>query len=181
MGRACFFDFDGTLGMYKSNFSLSSLLTHEQRRALLVMGSLDELELEEYKKRILHDVLSSSELSLYEDSIRVIKGLKKEGFGIAIVSNAYPVIPDRIRGLFPDLLDYVDVAMFSSEAGVKKPDEAIFNLTLEKLNKLGRRDISPHEVLMVGNRAEEDIIPALNLGYQARLIDRSSQTLEEVI
>jgi putative hydrolase of the HAD superfamily len=52
----------------------------------------------------------------------------------------------------------LDVAVFSSEVGRRKPDESIFRAALEAL------DVPPEEAVFVGDRRYEDVRGAKELG-----------------
>jgi putative hydrolase of the HAD superfamily len=60
---------------------------------------------------------------------------------------------------------YIDFLVTSEEAGVEKPDAAIFQLALEKLN------MTPSEVIMVGDNADKDIKGAQQMRIKAYLVE----------
>lgn len=68
------------------------------------------------------------------------------------------------------LLDIAGVAGFfeehfiSEEVGTAKPDEAIFKAALLDTG------IAPHEAMMVGDRLDNDIVPARRMGMKTALI-----------
>ena len=53
---------------------------------------------------------------------------------------------------------YIDLVIASAEEGVEKPDLRIFQLALERAN------CKPEEAVMVGDRIDNDIIPANKIG-----------------
>lgn len=55
---------------------------------------------------------------------------------------------------------YFDVVVASAEAGVAKPDSAIFKIALEKAG------CKPENAAMIGDRLDNDIIPAKKLGMK---------------
>lgn len=63
------------------------------------------------------------------------------------------------------LTKYVDYLVTSEEVGVEKPDPAIFNLALYKLQA------SPKDVIMVGDSLDKDIMGAKNLGIIAYKVE----------
>ena len=68
-------------------------------------------------------------LDLEEDMFELVERSKSGGYKTALLSNSwgmglYPI--DRIRELF-------DVVVISGEVGLRKPDPAIFKLTVDKL------------------------------------------------
>lgn len=56
------------------------------------------------------------------------------------------------------MLKYIDLVIASAEEGVAKPDLRIFQIALE------RADCKPEEAVMVGDRIDNDIIPANKIG-----------------
>ena len=56
------------------------------------------------------------------------------------------------------LLQYVDMVIASAEEGISKPDLRIFQLALEKAQ------CNSEEVIMIGDRIDNDIIPAKKIG-----------------
>ncbi len=84
---------------------------------------------------------------------------------------------------------YFDLVIASAEEGVEKPNPEIFRLALERANCL------PENAVMVGDRIDNDILPAKELGmrtiwvkqgfakYQPKsdVPDYTIQTLEEIL
>ena len=58
------------------------------------------------------------------------------------------------------MLKYIDLVVASAEEGVAKPDLRIFRIALE------RAACKPEEAVMVGDRIDNDIIPAKKLGMK---------------
>ena len=56
------------------------------------------------------------------------------------------------------LLKHIDLVISSAEEGVAKPDLRIFQIAL------ARADCKPEEAIMVGDRIDNDIIPANKIG-----------------
>ncbi|SCX09578.1 putative hydrolase of the HAD superfamily [Ruminococcaceae bacterium P7] len=56
------------------------------------------------------------------------------------------------------LLKYIDLVIASAEEGVAKPDLRIFEIALDRSN------CKPEEAIMVGDRLDNDIIPANKIG-----------------
>jgi HAD superfamily hydrolase (TIGR01509 family) len=99
-----------------------------------------------------------------EPNLDVLRELRALGLRIGLVSNAHflPTLMhediDRL-GITP----YIDVAVFSSELGVRKPHPAIFRHVLDAL------DIPPAQAIFVGDRLRDDIGGAKKLGMHAVL------------
>ena len=95
---------------------------------------------------------------LYPDAIRAIDGLKARGYRIAITANQ----PARRHAELEALGIQVDAMGMSDAMGVAKPDRAFFDRTLELI---GSPD--PASVAYVGDRVDNDVLPALAAGMRA--------------
>jgi putative hydrolase of the HAD superfamily len=89
----------------------------------------------------------------------LLESLRERGLRLGLVSNAIDP-PDLLHR---DLAEFgvaqrLDVAVFSSEVGRRKPDPAIFDYALERL------EVSARDALMVGDTLETDIAGAAALG-----------------
>jgi HAD superfamily hydrolase (TIGR01549 family) len=101
---------------------------------------------------------------LAPDALETLAALRGRGLRLGIASNA-PFPPAmlhrqlRVNGLE----EAVDVAVFSSEVGRRKPAPELYQAAL------GRLDVAPAEVLHVGDRVLEDYEGPRRLGMQAVL------------
>ena len=95
---------------------------------------------------------------LYPDAIRAIEALTARGYRVAITANQ----PARRRADLEALGIRVDAMAMSDAMGVAKPDPAFFDRTLELL---GSPD--PASVAYVGDRVDNDVLPALAAGMRA--------------
>jgi putative hydrolase of the HAD superfamily len=91
----------------------------------------------------------------------LLEALRDRGLKLGLVSNAIDP-PDLLHR---DLADFgvaerLDVAVFSSEVGRRKPDPAIFR------RALGALGVAPERALMVGDRVAVDIAGAKALGMK---------------
>ena len=79
-----------------------------------------------------------------------------EKYRIGIIANQIPGTADRMKayGLFPML----DLIVASAEEGVEKPDLRIFRAALERAN------CRPENAVMIGDRIDNDIVPAKKAG-----------------
>lgn len=179
MIKAYIFDLFGTLGYYKSKKDYNSTkqetveLIGEDHDSLLITR-LEDSKLSEEKKRKIKKLFGDTEFFLYDDSEEVIKKLKQK-YKVAMISNVYDYTAKKIRVEFKDFLKNFDVVAISPEIGIMKPDPEIFNYVLNRL------EVKPEEAVMVGDRVDRDIVPARELGMNAILIDRNTQTLKEII
>lgn len=108
-------------------------------------------------------------MKLNKGVLQTFKELKRRGIQIGIVSDL--TIKIQLRKL--DKLkigDYVDVLITSEEAGSEKPHKIMFLLALNKL------DLTPKDVLMVGDRRIADIEGANAVGMETIIIKRGKLT-----
>ncbi len=91
-------------------------------------------------------------------------------YALALVTNGAPDIQrDKLAGC--GLEPYFPVVAVSGEAGVGKPDPAIFAQTLAAL------EVAPDEAVMVGDSPARDILGANRAGVRAVWIRREGQPL----
>jgi HAD superfamily hydrolase (TIGR01493 family) len=100
----------------------------------------------------------------FDDAAPTLRALRDLGLRIAVLSN----VGIDIRGCLDRnaLSPLVDEVVLSYEAGVVKPDPAIFALTLERLGVSGDR------TLMVGDNARDDVGGAA-LGIRTLILPRT--------
>ncbi len=81
-----------------------------------------------------------------------------ERYKIGIIANQKPGTAERMKkfGLAP----YLDLIVASAEEGLEKPDLKIFTLALKRANCL------PGNAIMIGDRLDNDIIPAKRMGLK---------------
>jgi putative hydrolase of the HAD superfamily len=175
MIKAYFFDLGETLAEFRDRTKFWEQLSAEQDEALMTTPDFDSVDLGD-KRDFIYGEMAAVQFSLYPDSERVIRQLKGR-YSVGLVSNINCITCSLIRERLPEFLSYFDVLAFSCEVGARKPNPAMFRYALNQLNQNGST-ITPEEVVMIGDK---DITPALQLGMQARLIDRSRQNLEDVI
>ena len=103
-------------------------------------------------------------LSAPPENIAVLRDLRGHGLRVGLVSNA-TLLPEMMREDIERLgiAQYVDSAIFSSEAGVRKPHPAIFMQVLDAL------ETAPNRAVFVGDRVRDDIGGAKSLGMRGVL------------
>lgn len=101
-----------------------------------------------------------------EESKQTLRELSQH-YPIVIVSNFYGNLQSVIEdfGLSP----YVSAAIDSTVVGIRKPDPAIFALGLEALAEI-IPNLTPEEVIVVGDSIANDILPAHSLGCRTVLL-----------
>lgn len=97
----------------------------------------------------------SEEEVLYPDAVSCLKALHSR-FSIGIIANQPLGTADRMEKM--GLAPYLDRIISSAEEGLAKPDPAIFRLALE------RAGCRPEQAVMIGDRLDNDIAPAKQLG-----------------
>ena len=106
----------------------------------------------------------------YPEAENILKELS-ERYKIGIIANQNPGSKERLKKL--GLLKYIDLVIASAEEGVEKPDLRIFQLALERAN------CKPEEAVMVGDRIDNDIIPAKKIGMKTVWIKQGFGGLSE--
>lgn len=97
----------------------------------------------------------SSLETVYPDAFEVLEALS-EKYCLGVIANQSAGAEQRMaeRGL----RRYFDTVVLSAEAGVAKPDPEIFRLALRIA------DCKPESAAMIGDRLDNDIVPAAGLG-----------------
>ena len=93
-------------------------------------------------------------------SLKVLKALKSE-YKMAIIANQPARAADYLEK--NGILEYFDVVVLDADKGVAKPDPALFRFGLEEAKA------DPAESVMIGDRLDNDVIPARRLGLRAVL------------
>lgn len=95
---------------------------------------------------------------LYPDACFVLETLKARGYRLGVIANQSLGTSERLKQY--GILSCFDVIVASAEEGVSKPDCRIFELALERAN------CSPCEAVMIGDRLDNDIVPAKASGMK---------------
>ena len=92
---------------------------------------------------------------LYPDTKEVLQRLSQK-YKIGIIANQDFGTEQRLTDF--NVHQHIDLVIASAEEGVAKPDLRIFQIAL------ARADCKPEEAIMVGDRIDNDIIPANKIG-----------------
>jgi HAD superfamily hydrolase (TIGR01549 family) len=92
----------------------------------------------------------------YPDAVPVLSRLAGR-YNIGVIANQAPGAWERLEG--HGLSPFVSLCLPSAEVGITKPDPAIFRLALE------RAQCEPGVAVMIGDRIDNDIRPARQLGW----------------
>ncbi|MDQ3823186.1 MAG: HAD family hydrolase [Actinomycetota bacterium] len=144
-----------------------------------VPGTIDELEYPGLVRELLRDLgfePTEDEVARFLEaehaawaparqlgatSLALLEALRDRGLGVGLVSNAFdpPWLLHRTISEL-GLSERLDVAVFSSEIGKRKPHPAIFEHALSALG------VGPADALFVGDRLYEDVRGASELGMR---------------
>ncbi|HEM3598004.1 TPA: HAD-IA family hydrolase [Streptococcus suis] len=97
-------------------------------------------------------------VSLYPETIDALEKLS-QNYQLGIIANQSATV----RVLLEEwgVESYFQLIILSEEVGLSKPDSTIFTLVLQKANTTANR------IIYVGDRCDNDIVPAKSLGMRA--------------
>ena len=108
--------------------------------------------------------------TLYPQTKEILEQLGPE-YKLGIIANQLPGLEERLKDF--GILDYFSAIFSSAEFGLAKPDPAIFRLALQKTNCL------PHQAIMIGDRLDNDIVPAKRIGMKTIWIKQGFSRLAQ--
>ena len=91
--------------------------------------------------------------------VQLLGEVKAAGYQTAIVTNNVKEFSGSWQALIP--MEHVDIVVDSAFEGIRKPNPAIFNLTLQKLNA----PLDPGQCLFLDD-VESNVKSAINVGMQ---------------
>lgn len=95
---------------------------------------------------------------IFSDAPSVLNELKNDGFNLGIIANQQPGLEERLDKW--KILNYFSIIISSSDIGLSKPDKRIFQ------EAISRSKCAPQECLMIGDRLDNDVIPASEIGMK---------------
>ncbi len=107
---------------------------------------------------------------LYEEAPAVIKQLSQK-YELGIIANQLDGLKERLKAF--DLLQYFNYIISSWDVQVMKPDIRIFEYALDKAN------CSPQDACIIGDRLDNDILPAKSLGMKTVWIKQGFGALQK--
>lgn len=109
-----------------------------------------------------------NEWALFAEVISTIDSMRARGLRIGVLSN----FDSRLAPILSHLgvTQRVDSVVYSTEAGVAKPDPAIFELACQRL------EVTAQEVLHIGDNRTADYAGARAAGLQALWLSRNVET-----
>lgn len=115
---------------------------------------------------LFHRFSTAEAYEVYPEVPGVLERLRRQGLKIGVVSNWDHRLPEVLGHL--GLAGSFDTIVYSSRAGVEKPDERIFHLALTELG------VEPAAALHVGDGRLEDVEGAVAAGMLALHLTRTS-------
>ena len=97
------------------------------------------------------------EEELFGDTEETLNALS-QNYKIGIIANQPIGTAERLEKF--GIKKYIDLIIASAEEGVEKPDKRIFNIALSKAF------CNPENAVMIGDRIDNDIVPAKELGMK---------------
>lgn len=94
----------------------------------------------------------------YGNTESVLEQLTVKGYRLGVIANQSPGTKLRLSNW--GLLKYFDIVLASAEEGVSKPDREIFHRALAAAKCL------PADAVMIGDRLDNDIVPAKKVGMK---------------
>ena len=94
---------------------------------------------------------------LYPDTAKCLRSLEKK-YKLGIIANQIPGAEKRLEDM--GIRQFFDAIVASAEEGVAKPDPRIFRIALD------RTGCTPEQAVMIGDRIDNDIVPAKQLGMK---------------
>ena len=98
----------------------------------------------------------------YPDGVAVMNVLQERGLRLGIAGNQPSGVVEQLAGLDLPL----DLIASSSTLGIEKPDPRFFEEIVNRLH------VAPNQVVYVGDRLDNDVLPALSLGMHAVFVKR---------
>jgi 2-haloalkanoic acid dehalogenase type II len=103
----------------------------------------------------------------YRDALETLDELKRQGYKLGLLTNTYQISFEHLIAEY-GFDQRFEVIMPSYSVGMIKPDPALFELMLEKL------EVEAGEAIMVGDSLPDDIQGAEVAGITGILIDRGN-------
>ena len=92
-----------------------------------------------------------------KDAPRILRALK-DRYTLGVIANQQKGLRDRLTKM--GILDFFSIVISSEDYPFSKPDPRLFEAALAAAH------VKPHEAVMIGDRIDNDIIPARALGMR---------------
>lgn len=167
---------EGCLIPYKNfkNTLVKCILSYQEGLIKPLAWSYTQPSIETYNRVVkktyscIPDILKSFKYELYKNVENVIESLSHRYY-LALAGNA----PHYIKEVLNDLgiLKYFTYTSVSEDISISKPDIRFF---LHYIKELG---IDPENIIMIGDRLDNDIIPAKRLGIKTIQIKKGPYSI----
>lgn len=114
---------------------------------------------------VYDEYLKPTNWSLFPDVSACLKGLKRRGFKLGVISNWDATLEHLLRSI--GSLPYLDDVVASAAVGYRKPDPIIFEIALERMG------VDSDHAVHVGDLPEADGDGASGAGIRPIIIDRA--------
>ncbi|MDO9445023.1 MAG: HAD family hydrolase [Dehalococcoidia bacterium] len=138
---------------------LAEMRSEAIRRVLIAHGVTDPAVPEEVTRHFF--AARNAALQPYEDVLEPLEELRRRGFVTVAATNGNASLMET------PVFAHLDVTFSAEEAGVSKPDVRFFHAAMAKVG--GR----PETSVMVGDRIDNDVAPAVAAGMAGILLDRA--------
>ena len=105
------------------------------------------------------------------DALDTLRALKDAGLRLALLSNCGVGIPKVWAE--SSMAPFIDIPVFSSTAGLKKPDPRIYQLALRDLGA------APQETLYVADGMDDELTGARNVGIAPILLNSPDEDIDD--
>lgn len=116
----------------------------------------------------LFRLLSRERFQLFPDSLPVLKEMKRNGYRMAVVSDAQKVFSLE-EGEMLGLNQFFEHVVLSTQYGFRKPDSRLFAIAC---NLLG---VKPEQAVYIGDDCRKDVKGAREAGMATILVNRAGQ------
>ena len=156
---------DRMKGKYKNNYENIEWIFKKIKR---------EINEKQIKKAVeIRKNFTLMSLRLYRENLmEVLENVKRRGYKIGLITDCSPDVPELWEKL--DYSKYFDEVIFSCDVKLKKPDEKIYNLMLEKLNE------KAESCYYVGDGGSYELTGAKKVGMHPILIKSLSDEKKDV-
>jgi FMN phosphatase YigB (HAD superfamily) len=140
--------------VFRERFDGPAALAARLRRELGLAGAIDDTVAAIWRAQ-------EEEPVEVPGAVACVTAARAAGARIGVVSNIWLPYLRGFRRACPAIVPLVESWHLSFEAGVAKPDPALFQAALAAL------EVRPEEAVMVGDSLEKDVLPAVTLGMRA--------------
>ncbi|RYD38374.1 MAG: HAD family hydrolase [Verrucomicrobiaceae bacterium] len=137
------------------------------KRAAPALAALDGMDQSGLDKFLLTHAALERSCSVMPGAQGFLRAARKRGLLLGIASNAQRYTLGELRNAGVPLRMFdPGLCFWSWREGFSKPDAGVFKLLSRRL---ADRGIAPHQILMIGDRADNDVRPARAAGWQTWL------------